>query len=112
MKDGKQTNSNLELPREEVFENNITKLFTKNYFAVLTTKVVVLKEFRECILQDDEGRLKDVNHNLHLYWLDLHALSGCVYPDERVALQNSFQEAVLESLHLIHPGSWGMIFLS
>ena len=86
--------------------------FSRKLFCSFDDKNVVLKEFRECMLQDDDGRCKDVNRNLQLYWRDLHALSGCVFPDERVALQNSFQEAVLESLHLIHPGSWGIIFLS
>ena len=35
--------------------------------------------------------------------------SGCVYVDERVAIPNSIQHAVLESLHLTQPESWGMI---
>ena len=43
------------------------------------------------------------------YWRDLHVRSGCVCIDERVAVPHSIQDAVLESLHLTHPGSWGMI---
>ena len=35
--------------------------------------------------------------------------SGCVCVDERVAIPHSIQDAVLDSLHLTHPGSWGMI---
>ena len=45
------------------------------------------------------------------YWRDLHVRSGCVCVDERVAIPHSIQDAVLESLHLTHPGSWGMINL-
>ena len=45
------------------------------------------------------------------YWRDLHVCSGCVCIDERVAIPHSIQDAVLESLHLTHPGSWGMITL-
>ena len=37
--------------------------------------------------------------------------SGCVCIDERVAIPHSIQDAVLESLHRTHPGSWGMITL-
>ena len=37
--------------------------------------------------------------------------SGCVCINERVAIPHSIQDAVLESLHLTHPGSWGMITL-
>ena len=36
---------------------------------------------------------------------------GCVCADERVAIPHSIQDADLESLHLTHPGSWGMITL-
>ena len=37
--------------------------------------------------------------------------SGCVCGDECVAIPHSNQDAVLESLHLTHLGSWGMITL-
>ena len=43
------------------------------------------------------------------YWRDLHVRSGCVCVDEEVAIPHSLQDAVLESLHLTHPGSWGMV---
>ena len=42
---------------------------------------------------------------------DLHVRSGCVCVDDRVAIPHSIQEALLESLHLTQPGSWGMITL-
>ena len=45
------------------------------------------------------------------YWRDLHVRSGCVCVDERVAIPHSIHDAVLESLHLTHPGSWDMITL-
>ena len=56
-------------------------------------------------------RRKEVNHYLYSYLRDLHVRSGCVCVDERVAIPHSIQEAVLESLHLTHPGRWGMITL-
>ena len=45
------------------------------------------------------------------YWRDLHIRSGCVCIDEWVAIPHSVQDAVLESLHLTHPCSWGMMTL-
>ena len=101
----------VELSREEVFENNLTQLFTKGFLAVLTSKDAVLKEVRDCKLQDDPQRCKEVNPYLFSYWRDLHVRSGCVCVDERVAIPHAIQDAVLESLHLTHPGSWGMITL-
>ena len=63
------------------------------------------------ILQRDEQRCKEVNPYLHSYWGDMHVRSGGVCVDERVAIPHSIQDAVLESLLLPHPGSWGMITL-
>ena len=102
---------NLELSKEEVFENNLTQLFKKGFLAVLTSKDAVLKEVRDCILQNDAKRCKEVNPYLHSYWRDLHVKSGCVCVEERVAIPHSIQDAVLESLHLTHPDNWGMITL-
>ena len=44
---------NLQLSKEEVFENNLTQLFTKSFLAVLRSKDAVLKGVRDCILQND-----------------------------------------------------------
>ena len=100
---------NLKLSNEEIFENNLTQLFTKGFLTVLTSKDAVLKEVRDCILQDDGQRCKEVKPYLHSYWRDLHVRSGCVCGDERVAIPHSIQVVVLKSLHLTNPGSWGMI---
>ena len=106
-----QTSPNLDLSKEEFFENNLTQLFTKGFLAVLTSKDAVLKEVPNCILKNNPQRCKEVNPYLFSYWRDLHVRSGCVCVDERVAIPHSIQDAVLESLHLTHPGSWGMITL-
>ena len=108
---GGQNSPNLELSKEEVFENNLTQLFTKGFLAVLTSKDAVLKEVRDCISQNDPKRCKEVNPYFCSYWRDLHVRSGCVCVDERVAIPHSIQDAVLEGLHLTHSGSWGMITL-
>ena len=99
----------IELSREEVFENNLNQLFTKSFLAVLTSKDAVLKEIRDCVMQDDEARCKEVSTYIHSFWKDLHVKSGCLCVDHRVAIPNSIKEAVLESIHMTHPGSWGMI---
>ena len=106
-----QNSSDLDLSKEELFENNLTQLFTKRFLAVLTSKDAVLKEVRDCAQQNDHQRCKEVNPYMFLNWRDLHVRSVCVCIDERVAIQHSIQDAVLESLHLTHPGSWGMIAL-
>ena len=106
-----QNSPNLDQSKEKVFENNLTQLFTKSFLAVLTSKDAVLVEVRDCILQNDPQRCKEVNPYMFSYWRDLHVRSGCVCIDERVAIPHSIQDADLESLHLTHSGSWGMITL-
>ena len=72
----------------------------------------MLKEIRDCVIQDDEARCKEVSTYIHSFWKDLHVKSGCLCVDERVAILNSIKEAVLESILMTHPSSWGMISLS
>ena len=105
-------NRNIELSREEIFENNLYQLFTKSFLAVLNSKDAVLKEIRDCVIQDDKARCKEVSSYVHSFWKDLHVMSGCLCVDQRVAIPNSIKEAVLESIHMTQPGSWGMISLS
>ena len=104
--------NDIELSREEIFENNLNQLFTKSFLAVLTSKDAVLKEIRDCVIQDDQARCKELSPYIHSFWKDLHVKSGCLCVDQRVAIPNSIKEAVLESIHMTHPGSWGMISLS
>ena len=109
-----QNSSNLDLSKEEIFENNLTQSFTKGFLAVLTSKDAtsrILKEVRDCILQNDLQRCKEINPYMLSYWRDLHVRSGCVCIDERVAIPHSIKDAVLESLQLTLPGSWRMITL-
>ena len=105
-------NRDIHFSREENFENNLNQLFIKSFLAVLTSKDAVLKKIRDCVIQDDEARCKEVIPYVHSFWKDLHVMSGCLCVDERVAIPNSIKEAVLQSIHMTHPGSWGMISLS
>ena len=105
-------NRDIELSREEISENNLNQLFAKSFLAVFTSKDDVLKEIRDCVLDDDEARCKEVSTYIHSYWKDIHVKSGCLCVDERVAIPNLIKDAELESIHMTHPGSWGMISLS
>ena len=102
----------IDLSREKIFENNLNQLFTLSFLAVFTSKDAVLKEIRHCVMHDDEARCKEIRHYIHSFWKYLHVKSGCLCVDERVAIPNSIKDAVIESIHMTHPGSWGMISLS
>ena len=97
----------IELSWEEIFENNLNQLFTKSFLAVLTTKDAVLKKNRDCVIQDDVHPVSQVSQYVQSFWNDLHVKSGCLCVDQRVAFPNSIKDAVIESIHMTHPGSWG-----
>ena len=58
-------NRDIEFSREEIFENNLNQLFAKSFLAVLTSKDAVLREIRDCVIQDDEARCKEVSPYVH-----------------------------------------------
>ena len=55
-------NHDIELSREDIFENNLNQLFTKSYLAVLTSKDAVLKEIRDCV----KTMRPDVRKSVHM----------------------------------------------
>ena len=57
----------IELPLEEIFENNLNQLFTESFLAVLKGKDAVLKEIRDCVTQDDEARCKENSQYIHSF---------------------------------------------
>ena len=67
---------------------------------------------RDCVLTNNESRLKSLNPYIHLYWRYLHVKSSCVCVDEMVAIANVLQEALIDDIHASHPGKWGMICMA
>ena len=72
----------------------------------------MLKEVRDCILTNNESRLKSLNPYIHSYWKDLHVRSGCVCIDEKVAIPNVLREAMTDDIQSSHPGTWGMMCIA
>ena len=79
---------------------------------VLTSRDAVLKEIRDCVLQDDEARCKEVVPYINNFWKDLHVKSGCLCVEQRATILHSIENAVIESPHMTLPSIWGMISLS
>ena len=90
----------------------MSKILNKSLIASLTSKDAVLKEVRDCILTNNESRLKALNPYIHSYWRDLHVRSGCVCNDEKVAIPNVLREALIHDFQASHPGTWGMICIA
>ena len=96
-------------PHVSTFEYIVSKIFNKSLIVSLTSKDAVLKEVRDCILTNNESRLKALNPYIHSFWRDLHVRSACVCIDEKVAIPNVLREAMTDDIHHSHPGTWGMI---
>ena len=83
-------------PHVPTFDYIVSKIFNKSLIASLTSKDAVLKGVRDCILTNNESRLKALNPYIHSYWRDLHVRSGCMCIDEKVAIPNVLRESLTE----------------
>ena len=99
-------------PHVPTFEYIVSKIFNKSLIASLSSKDAVLKEVRDCILTNNESRLKAINPDILSYWRDLDVRCGCVCVDERVAIPNVLHEALIDDIYSSHPGTWGMICMA
>ena len=97
------------IPHVPTFDYIVSKILIKTLIASLTSEDAVLKEVQDCILTNNESRLKALNPYIFSYWRDLHVRSGCVCIDEKVAIPNVLREAIIEDIYSSHPGTWGMI---
>ena len=77
--------------------------------AYLTGKDAILKEVRDCVLRNDEDRLKKISPYIYLYWRDLSVKHDCLCIDERIEIPKAIKDAVLEDIHSTHPGSFAIM---
>ena len=94
------------------FDNKVDKIFSKSLTAAFTSKDAVLKEVHDCILTNNESRLKELNPYIHSYWRNLHVRYGCVCIYEKVAIPNVLREALIDDIHASHARTWGMICMA
>ena len=114
---GTNTSSNTETPTGSMIEETndmlfteiLNKVFSRKFLAILTGKGAILNEVRDCVIRDDPDRLQEISPYLFSYWQDLSVKHGCVCLDERIAIPKSIKDAVLEDIHLAHPGSFAML---
>ena len=99
-------------PHVPIFKYIVSMILNKSLIASLTSKDAVLKEVRDCILRNNESRLKALKPYIHSFWRDLHVRSGCVCIDEKVAIPNVLREAMTDDIHSSHPGTLGMICMA
>ena len=87
----------------------INRVFTKITLAISTVKDAIQKEARDCVIRNDEKRLKDISTYLHSYWRNMSVKHGCLCLDERKAIPNAIKDALLEYIHSARPGSFARL---
>ena len=95
-----------------LFTETLNKVFSKKFLAILTGKVAILKEVRDCVIRNEPDRLQDIIPYLFSYWRDLSVKHSCVFLDERIAIPKAIKDPVLEDIHSTHPGSFAMLSLA
>ena len=92
--------------------DTINRVFSKKPFAIQSGKNVILIEVRDCVLRNNEPRLNNIRPQIHLNWIDMRVEHGYFCLDEQIAIPKAVEDAVLEGLHSIQPGSFAMISLA
>ena len=93
----------------DAFNFELSKKFSSALMANLTSKDAILKEIRDCVLAENEGRCKQTSPYIHSFWMNLHVKNGGVCIDDLIAIPNSIKNAYVEAIHATHPGCWGMV---
>ena len=73
--------------------------------------IAVLREIRDCILNEDQARCKSLSKQIYVKWGRLSVNNGCILVDNKLAIPNILKESVMDVLHSTHPEAWGMIEL-
>ena len=68
----------------------------------------VLREIRDCIINNDQARCKQLSKQIYAKWNNLSVNNGCILFDNKLAIPNILKESVIDVLHSKHPGAWGM----
>ena len=92
-------------PQIPTFDNIVEKVFIKFLIISLTSNDAVLKEVRNCILTNNESKLKKLNPYRHSYWRDLNVLSCCACIDYKITFPIVHREALIDNVHASHPST-------
>ena len=83
-------------------------MFNRQSIAAMINRDTVLREIRDCIINEDQARCKILSKQIHAKWESLSVNNGCILVDNKLAIPNILKELVMDVLHSTHPGAWGM----
>ena len=95
-------------PKDRDLTQAIQGIFNSKLIAAMISRDTVLREVRDCILENDEERCRKLCKQIHGQWRNLSTHNGCILVDNKLAIPHAMKEPVMDVLHATHPGAWGM----
>ena len=87
------------------------RMFSRKVLVVPRVKDSILKEVTNCVIRNDEERLKNISPYNHLFWRNLSIKDECLCIDERIVIRRAVNVAVIEDVHSTHPSSFAKLSL-
>ena len=60
-------------------------IFNKQLIAAMINRDTVLREIRDCILNNDQARCKQLSRQIHAKWNSLSVNNGCILVDNKTS---------------------------
>ena len=95
-------------PSDDQLPKQLESIFNQQLIAAMINRDTVLREIRDCILNNDQDRCKQLSNQIHAKWNNLSVNNGCILVGNKLAIPNILKESVIDVLHSTHPGAWGM----
>ena len=94
--------ANDQLPKQ------LDSIFNQHLIAAMINRNTVLREVRDCIINEDQARCKSLSKQIYAKWGSLSVKNGCILVDNKLAIPNILKESVMDVLHSTHAGALGM----
>ena len=88
--------------------NQLDSIFNQDLIAAIINRDTVLREIRDCIINEGQAQGKSLSKQIHAKWRSLSVNNGCILVENKLAIPKILKESVLDVLHSTHPGAWGM----
>ena len=93
------TTANDQLPKQ------LDSIFNQHLIAAMINRDTVLREIRDCIINEDQARCKSLSNRIYAKWRNLSVNNGCILVDNILAIPNILKKSVMDVLHSTHPGA-------
>ena len=93
---------------DDQLSKQLESAFNQPLIAAMINRDTVLREIRDCIINEDQARCKRLSKQVYAKWGRLSVNNGRILVDNKLAILNILMESVMDVLHATHPGAWDM----